>query len=169
MLCARMFSGFTPGEAEAATLAAITEEGVRIGTKVLYGLHIERGLGARREIVELINYLRGKGVSIWIVSASSEPAVRAAARHFGIEAEVIGVRSMLENRIFTSELQEPIPMFEGKAVCIKARIDSTKAPILAAGDSMNDLPMLETAKIQVVVDRKNDLAHIARESGWFLL
>jgi|GEM_PF-1912454 len=169
MLCARMFSGYTPGEAEATTLAAITEEGVRIGSKVLYDIHIERGLGARREILEVINYLRSKGVSIWIVSASAEPAVRAAARHFGIDANVIGVRSALEDRIFTSKLLEPLPMFEGKVECIRSYINSTHAPILAAGDSMNDLAMLEAAKIRVVVDKKNDLTHIARESGWFIV
>src|SRR3989344_2215327 len=33
MLCTMVFSGFTPGEAEALALAAITEEGRRIGSK----------------------------------------------------------------------------------------------------------------------------------------
>src|SRR3989344_2088617 len=47
MLNARMFSGFTPGEAEAVALAAITEEGSRIGSKLLYSLHLERGAPPR--------------------------------------------------------------------------------------------------------------------------
>src|SRR3989344_971484 len=52
MLNARMFSGFTPGEAEAVALAAITEEGRKLGSKVLYGFHIERGLALRRPAME---------------------------------------------------------------------------------------------------------------------
>lgn len=169
MLCARTFSGFTPGEAEAAALAAITEEGVRIGSKIVYDVHIERGLAPKRKTLELMEFLRKKGVRIWIVSASAEPAVRAAARHFGVEAEVLGVRCARKDNMFTSELEEPIPMFEGKAKCIRTYIDSTRAPLLAVGDSMNDLPMLEAAHIQVAVDRKNELTHLAHTQGWFVL
>src|SRR3989344_8798241 len=44
MLIDRLFFGFTPGEAEAETLSAISEEGSRLGSKMLYDVHIERGL-----------------------------------------------------------------------------------------------------------------------------
>jgi len=169
ILCGRMFSGFSPGEAEAAALAAITEEGSRIGSKMLYDVHIERGLSPRPVVLALMVFLREKGVAIWIVSASAEPSVRAAMQHFGIKGELVGVRSVLKNKVFTSELEEPMSIMEGKAECIKKYIDNAKEPLLVAGDSMNDLPMLEMAEIQVVVDRGNELAKIAREREWFLL
>ncbi len=169
MLCARMFSGFTPGEAEAVTLAAITEEGSRIGSKMLYDVHIERGLAVRPQILSLMQYLTSKRVLLWIVSAGAEPAARAAMRHFGIEGRLVGVRSALKNGMFTSELKIPLPIIEGKVECVKKFIDQKNAPLLAAGDSMNDLPLLEMAAIKVVVDRGNGLAALARERGWFVI
>lgn len=169
MLNARMFSGFSQGEAEAATLTAIAEEGKKIGSKMLYDVHIERGLARRDVVLSLMEHLRKRGVHIWIVSASPEPCVRAAMQHFGIMGELIGVRSILRDGIFVSELEIPMPIIEGKVECMLAHIDASHAPILAIGDSMSDLPMLETAEIKVVVDRGNELSKIARERGWFLL
>ena len=168
MLCAKMFSGFTPHEAEAITLAAITAEGVRLGSKMLYGIHIERGLAARRSILSLVEYLRGKGVKIWIISATPEPAVRAAMKHFGVEGELIGMRNRIENGVYTSELEEPFSMFEGKVECIKKFIDAKTPPLLATGDSMNDLPMLEEAHVKVVI-KERELAALASDRGWFVL
>ena len=169
MLNARMFSGFTPGEAEAVALAAITEEGSRIGSKMLYGLHIERGLAARRQVLSLMAYLKAKGVRVWIMSASQEPAVRAAMKHFGIEEDLVAVRSVVRNGVFTSELESPMPIIEGKVECMRKFIDPARSPLLVADDSPTGLPLLETADIKVVVDRGNELGKIARERGWFLL
>ncbi|MBI2610806.1 HAD-IB family phosphatase [Candidatus Kaiserbacteria bacterium] len=169
VLIARMFSGFTPGEVEALTLAAITEEGRRIGSKVLYGFHIERGLALRREVLAIADFLKSKGVSVWVISATPEPAVRAAMQHFGIEAGLIGMRSVVQSGVFTSVLEEPLSMFEGKVACVQKYIDSEHAPLLAVGDSMSDLPMLETAEIKVVVDRTNELSKVGSERGWFVI
>ena len=176
ILNARMFSGFTPGEAEAAALGAVTEEGKKLGSKMLFGVHIERGLAVRREVMALMDFLRARGVGMWIVSASPEPVVRAVAKHFGIDAEVIGVRSTLEKGIFTSKLEEPIPMFEGKAECIRKFVGEN--PILAVGDSKIDLEMVEMADIKVAVAGR-ELAELIRspsfakasegERGWFVL
>lgn len=168
MLNARLFSGFTPGEAEAITLAALTEEGTRLGSKMLYGHHIERGIVPRREILAIMDYLRNKGVVIWIISATPEPAIRAAMKHFGIVGNVVGSRSVMHDGIYASELIEPLSMFEGKVECIRAYVDPTRAPLLVAGDSMSDLPMLEIADVKIAIEGR-DLAETARERGWFLL
>lgn len=169
MLNARMFSGFTRGEAEATTLAAILEEGSRIGSKMLYAIHIERGLAVRPAILSLMHYMQSKSIRVWIVSASPEPCVRAAMQHFGIEAEIIGVRNIVQDGVFTAELESPMPIIEGKVDSMRMHIDPSHSPILVAEDSPTGLPLLETADIKVVVDRDNELSQIARERGWFLL
>lgn len=168
-LCGRIFSGFSVGEAEAAALTAIAEEGSKLGSKILYGIHIERGLAVKPAVLTLMNFLKARQVPAWIVSASADPAVRAAMKHFGIESELIGVRSILNEGVYTSQLAQPVPIMEGKVLCIQKYIDPARAPIFAAGDAVGDTPMLETADIKVVVDRGNELAQIARERGWFLL
>jgi HAD superfamily phosphoserine phosphatase-like hydrolase len=169
MLCAKIFSGFTPGEAEATALAAIQEEGKKIGSKMLYDIHIERGLVRNEKAMALMEHLRAHGVNIWVVSASPEPSVRAAMRHFGIEAELIGVRSALRGGVFASELEQPMPIMEGKVDCIEKYIDAEHIPLLGIGDSMNDLPMLELSNIKVVVYRGNELSRVARERGWYVI
>ena len=169
VLIGRLFSGFTPGEAEAATLAAITEEGSRLGSKMLFGLHIERGLGVRREVLALMEFLRAKGVRVWVVSASHEVAVGTAMSHFGIRADLIAVKSVLRDGVFTQELEEPMPMLEGKVECMRKCIDPVRAPLLVIDESPTGLPLLEEATIKVAVDRDNELSKIARERGWFLL
>src|SRR3989344_1390971 len=136
---------------------------------MLYGLHIERGLAARRQVLSLMAYLKAKGVRVWIMSASQEPAVRAAMKHFGIEADLVAVRSVVRNGVFTSELESPMPIIEGKVECMRKFIDPARSPLLVADDSPTGLPLLETADIKVVVDRGNELGKIARERGWFLI
>ena len=169
MLIGRLFSGFTPGEAEAATLSAISEEGSRLGSKMLYDVHIERGLAVRPHILSLMEFLRGKNVRIWVVNASHEVAVRAAMQHFGIKADLVGVKTILRKGVFTSELVQPMPIIEGKIECMRKFIDPARMPLIVVDDSTTGLPLLETADIKVVVDRDNELARIARERGWFVI
>lgn len=168
-LNARMISGFSPAEIEAAALTAISEEGSRVGSKMLYGIHIERGLAPRKSVLTLMKYVQEKEIDIWIVSASPEVCVRAAMQHFGIDGQLIGVRARLEKGVFTAELLEPRPVMDGKVTCMRKFIDAVRDPLLVADDSPTGLPLLETAEIKVVVDRGNELAKIAHEHDWFLL
>ena len=169
ILIGQLFSGFTPGEAEAVTLEAITKEGSRLGSKMLYDVHIERGLAVRPQVLSLMDFLQKKGVRPWVMSASHEVAVRTAMKHFGINAGLVGVKTKSQNGVLTSEIETPMPILEGKLECIRTFMDPKHTPLLIIDESPTALSLLETADIKVVVDCDNELSKLARERGWFLL
>jgi HAD superfamily phosphoserine phosphatase-like hydrolase len=146
---------------------AIKEEGEEIGKTELFGVEINKGIKLREHVIELMDFVRERGIIIWIVTASPEIVIRAALNCFKIDANLIGVRNVVVDGKFTADLESPTPITAGKVECIKKFID--KMPLIGVGDSINDLPMLEYCKIKVVVDRQNPLAEKAIKEGWFLI
>jgi phosphoserine phosphatase len=166
---AEAFAGSTPEEALAMATATIEAEGKHTGTQELYGVSIAQGLAERPEVLEIINFLEARRVAIWIVSASPQFAVQAAASYFHIPGKIIGLRNRIEDGAFSAELERPLSIGQDKVACIKAFINPNAVPILGAGDSMNDLPMLELAEIKIVVGRGNGLTKIAIARDWVIL
>jgi len=169
LFAARTFAGFTVSEAEAQVSAAIDAEGEDLGKVELYGVSIAHGLLARPAVKELMQFLRERGVTIWVISASPQIAVQVAMRHFGYKGQLIGLRNKLVDRILTEDIEEPYSIREGKVSCIQKYIDENERPVLCIGDSTNDQPMIEYSRIPVVVDCGNALAKLARERGWHLI
>ncbi len=99
----------------------------------------------------VLDLLRVYGCDIYIISSSHSIAVTLAAeRFFKIAADhVFGVRNREEivNEInyLTSDIIEPVPVREGKAMVYYSRIGSEK-PFLAFGDSPNDVWMFNLVR-----------------------
>jgi phosphoserine phosphatase len=169
LLCARVLAGFTGKEAETIVAAAIDAEGSIAGVGELYGISIARGLAVRPVLRKLIDFLRANEVQVWIVSASPDVAVRTAMKHFGLPGEVIALRSKLDDGVISTDVEAPYSVGEGKVDCIKMFIHAGHRPLVAVGDSMHDVPMLEYAHIRAVVDCNEKLANEARRRHWFVL
>jgi phosphoserine phosphatase len=165
----KILSGFSVNEIGSLVDKIIEFEGDKISTTEIWGRKVMKGIKSRKQVVELIDFLRNNMVEVWIVSASPEMFVREAMRYFKIKANLIGVRNSVVDGKTTSELEKPMSMFEGKVDCIKKFINSKKRPLFGVGDSINDLPMLEYCEIKAVVDRQNLLAKKAKQNGWFLI
>jgi len=165
----KILSGFDINEISLLVNNVIDFEGKDITTDKLFGREIAKGIKPKEQIIELIDMLKNNGVGVWIVTASIEVLVKEAMKHFNIRANVIGVRNIIVDSKFTTQLEKPLSMFEKKIECIKKFIDPKKNPLLGVGDSMYDLPMLEYCKIKVVVDRQNALTAKAKENDWFLI
>lgn len=139
---------------------------------------------------ELISALHDVGVACWIVSASHEELVRLLAsdpvRGLGIPPDrVCGVNLLLQgpddmdwgararqegrspwteaswlDRRLTAHPVAPLTWYEGKVAAVRTWISPTARPILAAGDSTNDVPM------QLLVDpRRGTRLRIRRQPG----
>lgn len=104
-----------------------------------------------KETVDLFEFLRRKGVDIYLCSASLEVIVEAMAcdPEFGIGLDpdhVFGVR--LEKGEYVKgplDSSYPQTFLDGKVRCINQFIrpeHAGKDPVLVAGDSVGDLPML---------------------------
>jgi phosphoserine phosphatase len=166
-LCAGIFAEFSPAEAEAAVSAAMEAEGNVSDSADLYGVSIAVGLAVRPIARKLIDHLIASNVQVWIVSGSPEIAVRTAMRRFNIPGNLIALRNRIDDNALSRDIDEPQSILEGKVDCIKTFVHTHNRPLLGLGDSVYDIPMLEYATLQAVID--GELTKQARVRGWFVL
>ena len=79
----------------------------------------------------------------------------------------------LKELTLSSKIREPAPIFEGKATICSMLLDSE--PLLAAGDSRSDFPMLERAQYKLFLSLPTKLAlrdevstRAASDAGWLI-
>jgi len=126
--------------------------------------HVDRhAFEAQRSLVDR---LLKAGVDVWIVSASTQYLVEAAAPHFGLDPDhAVGIRAEVRDGILTGNVPEPITYREGKVDAIDRFIG--RRPDLAAGNSWTDYEMLQTAStLAIMVNPSADLEPAARANGW---
>lgn len=154
-----LLAGFTRAEADALIRDAISEH---LGIELLaverwtspdgrWSGDVQRGIWVSPEMKDLYKCLEEAGIDVYICSASLEMIVEVLACDadlgFGIEPErVFGLRFVPGDIIvpeFDSEYKQPNK--EGKIDCIKAYMAPSYGgadPLLLAGDSNGDVPML---------------------------
>lgn len=154
-----LLAGFTQAEAEALIRDAISEH---LGPEKLaverwtspdgrWSGDVQRGIWVSDEMKDLYKCLDAAGIDVYICSASLEMIVEVLACDanlgFGIEPErVFGLRFVAGERIIPEfDPQYKQPNKEGKIDCIKAYLAPSYGgadPLLVAGDSNGDVPML---------------------------
>lgn len=136
------------------------------------GFEIELRYGIRcyPEIESLMRRCEASGAQVWICSASSRWIVTPLAERFGIPAaRVMTAEVEVEptTRRLTSRSVVPHAFSAGKVALIEQRIGYR--PVLAIGDSMTDLEMLQASHNALVIDRGDAaLRAIAESSGWMI-
>lgn len=156
-----LLAGYTEAEASALIRDAIAEH---LGKDKLaveqwrspnghWGGEVQRGIWISPEMKDLYKCLTAAGIDTYVCSASLELIVEILACDpvlgFGLPADkVYGLRFISGERIvaqFDPAYEQPIK--EGKVDCIRAYMAPTHGnaePILVAGDSNGDVPMLTT-------------------------
>jgi len=116
------------------------------------------------EMRDLVLRLRESGCDVWAVSSTNEWVIRAAVRHFGIDAgKILAASAKVEGGRITDQLIR-VPSGEGKPRAILEIIGKT--PDAAFGNSRWDADMLAIAKHAFAVNPNPDLEKTAREQGW---
>ena len=118
---------------------------------------------------DLIAYLKVRGVDVYCVTASVRWAVEPAAEALGIPPEnVIGIRTKVHAGVITDEADEPITWREGK---VSGLLEATgrKRPFIAAGNTMGDLALLDSATRIRIANLGAPAGHFNRESEEALL
>jgi phosphoserine phosphatase len=130
-------------------------------------------LAARRHapLRAIIDWARASGVEPFLVSASPRPIVEAAGAAWGFRRDrILATTAPFEGGIMLPDVVRPIPYGPGKASLLEAalaalpRAPGSPPPVLlgAFGDNAFDVPMLEAARVAVVVEPKPRLlAHLA--------
>ena len=154
-----LLAGYTEAEAHALIHDAILEQLGRDKLAVeqwlspdgRWGGDVMRGIWVSPEMKELYRCLQAANIDAYVCSASLELIVEALACDpvlgFGLPAErVYGLRFVEGEKLtaqFDSQYKQPIK--EGKVDCIKAYMAPAYGntnPVLVAGDSNGDVPML---------------------------
>jgi phosphatidylglycerophosphatase C len=120
---------------------------------------VVRDLDARRrtELRAVVDWARGEGIEVFLVSASPRPVVEAAGEAWGFDRDhVLAATAPFVDGVMQATVVRPIPYGPGKLVQLRARIG--ERPLLAAfGDNVFDVPMLEAARVAVAVEPKQRL------------
>ncbi|HKY33249.1 MAG TPA: HAD family hydrolase [Candidatus Polarisedimenticolia bacterium] len=96
------------------------------------------------EAARMVEHLRTLGFHVVVVSGSPRWAIETAVRPLGIErSEVIAGQVAVVDSVLTDGIIEPLPYGKGKIQAILRRYG--RVPIIAAGNGLADLPMLEGA------------------------
>jgi HAD superfamily phosphoserine phosphatase-like hydrolase len=148
-----------------AAMAGLREEEVQLWARQLAAAWPTY----RPAMAGLVRGLADHGFEVWIVSASNDWLVKAAAPTLGFDPpRAIGIGVEVERGLLTDRPVRPVPSEEGKVEVMSRRIGAM--PEIACGDSLGDLAMLEAAAQPLVVARHDQpgsaLLAIARERGW---
>ncbi|MBW7858242.1 MAG: haloacid dehalogenase-like hydrolase [Leptonema sp. (in: Bacteria)] len=133
------------------------------------GRELPIGLRIRPQMKELVADLLNRGWQVFIVTASPQIPISVLSHYWGLSStQVIGMNLKTNgNGLLTSKIIEPYPCAKGKVTALR---QITDAPLLlAAGDSVMDLQLLEEAKNALVLDRGSvTLRNKAQEKGWII-
>jgi HAD superfamily hydrolase (TIGR01490 family) len=158
----------TTDEAKRRILKAVT--GVRqselqaLNTEIIPRLLAKLRPEARR----LLDRHRIAGRDTFIVSAAPQEIVEPLALSFGMTSG-IGTKSVVEDGVYTGELDGPFCYAEGKVEAIRDLAQWNGYELdqcFAYSDSVSDLPMLEAVGHPVAVNPDSKLERHAREHGW---
>jgi len=124
------------------------------------------------EQLALLSVLRDAGVEIYIVSASAQPLLEAAAPWLGIPPEhAFGIRLHERGGVIAPEIEPPPSYASGKVWAIEHRVHpSSYENLLTFGDSyVSDGPMLRLAArhggVGVLINPKPEVRPLVERDG----
>lgn len=124
------------------------------------------GLDARLhgEALSVARWAEGRGLPVFLVSASPRAIVEAAARLLGIDrARVASATEALDDRgVVLPAVHRPIPYGPGKVTRLREKLGA-RALYAAFGDNAFDVALLLEAKVPVAIRPKPRLVERAAE------
>ena len=117
---------------------------------------------------ELVRLLRFLDFTTYVISASNDVSVKIiASEWFGIPvANAWGIKSVIQNDRLTSDLQQPVPMGEGKVALYRQSTNGV-LPAVVATDSILDLPLLQMCDplgLAFIVGENDELIRAVKET-----
>lgn len=119
----------------------------------------------------LLSSAKAKGCETWVVSASNQWVVEAAAPLLGLDpSHAVGIRVAVDDGRLTSRVLEPVTYKAGKVTAVAKFIG--RDPTLVTGDSFGDVELLASAlHVGLVVQHDYTdpaLLSLARSAGWIV-
>jgi phosphoserine phosphatase len=115
------------------------------------------------EVQAVMSFARGRGIELFLVSASPLGIVASAAKIAGIaQTNVVAARAPFEGGKMQASVHRPIPYGPGKVTRLRERL-GTRPLYAAFGDNAFDVPMLAEAAVGVAVRPKARLRDRAKD------
>ena len=127
---------------------------------------------------QLLQFLKEKGVTLWVVSASCEWLVEEALQCYQLPIDhVIGAKAHLEDGVITDQIRLPLSKGVGKKELFLQQ-NRNAPPFLVSGNTLSDLEILNiSTHFRLVVssakkgerqyEKEQALLEIARTKSWF--
>jgi phosphoserine phosphatase len=110
-----------------------------------------------RQVGEVLAWSREARLEAFLVSASPRPIVEAASASCGFDRDhILAATARFADGVMLPEVIRPIPYGPGKAVLLAKRLEG-RTLLAAFGDNVFDVPMLQAARVAVVVEPKERL------------
>ena len=129
---------------------------------------------------ELIFWLVRQGVRVFVVSSSVQWVLEEVIQsHFPCipPENIIGVKTGLKQGVITGKLVEPTPVQDEKVPSL-LRQSGGRLPVFAAGNTMSDLALLKSARVQMAIstagaesfnyESEKNLQSHATKNKWFV-
>jgi phosphatidylglycerophosphatase C len=130
--------------------------------KVLAGAGLEARL--HKEVRKVVQWARGKGIEVFLVSASPWAIIEHAARFVGIApSHAIAAQPCYLGDRMLADVHRPIPYGPGKVLHLRERVGTSRPIYAAFGDNAFDIALLSEAFIPVAVRPKPRLRERAGE------
>ena len=153
-------------------LAGLREEDVYVHALKAVTASGEISESAAGEASHLMDHLRRLGFQIVVVSGSPRWAVEVAVQPLGVNtSEVLAGQVAVVDGVLSDGVIEPLPYGQGKIQAILRRYG--RVPLVAAGNGLGDLAMLEGAShLRFLFNPTSELVHAADEMrtvAWSLI
>ena len=144
-------------------MAGLSERRVRELSGVLYADRFAPAVFA--EARWLLAFLHEHGWDVYLVSASNRWSIEVAAEALGVaQGRVCALDLDVAQGVITDRVRLPVPTLDGKPALL--RTAAGRAPDLAFGNSVLDLPLLRAAVLPVAVGL---LRSVGRPRNQFLV
>jgi HAD superfamily phosphoserine phosphatase-like hydrolase len=123
-------------------------------------------LGPRmhKEALRIVEWARGAGIDVFVVSASPRAIVERAVRRAGVPADrVVAATPLYEKDRMLADVARPIPYGDGKVKNLRVCLGDSRPLYAAFGDNAFDVSLLSEAFIPVAVRPKPRLRERAHE------
>lgn len=157
---ASLLAGYSPEQIESISASA---REIALNSPSSSPTDLEMAVRYIPPMSDLIALLQSRGFEVWVISASPQFVLYPWTEPLGIPQDrVIGIRNLLSNGVLSPELEQCDPSSiedlityaDGKLCWARKLIRDPVDPVLVAGDSMGDLPMLLSAtRMRILVDR----------------
>ena len=123
--------------------------------------------GIRKESIDLIKHFKKKGYKIYAVTASPSPVVEYVLEHLGID-NFYSTKLEIINGKYTGDILSNMHLTkEGKLDIVRSLIINegiNTSESFALGDTLHDLPLLESVAYPIALNPKGKLIKYASEN-----